>query len=137
MMSNDLEKPTNFLKFWSSARNVPVGEVAQRFRFMLAAVVYRPSSSIYLLEPAESKIGQEIFGKDEPRNTRNAQKGSVKNTFVRVFSALPFEVGRLGTGGCGAAMSGAVGRQPSRRLPYNVIHFFRLPAPSCNEDTYR
>ena len=35
IMSNSPEKPTNFLKFWSSARNVPGGEVAQRFRLML------------------------------------------------------------------------------------------------------
>ena len=35
IMSNSPEKPTNFLKFWISARNVPGGEVAQRFRFML------------------------------------------------------------------------------------------------------
>jgi hypothetical protein len=28
---------------------------------MRPAIVRRPSSSIYLLEPAESKIGQEIF----------------------------------------------------------------------------
>jgi hypothetical protein len=35
MMSDNPEKPTNFLKFRSAARNVPGGEVAQRFRFML------------------------------------------------------------------------------------------------------
>jgi hypothetical protein len=38
-MSNSLEKPTDFLKFWSSARKVPGGEEAdhdQPARFQVA-----------------------------------------------------------------------------------------------------
>jgi hypothetical protein len=45
---------------------------------MRAAVVRRPSSSIYLLVPAESKIRQEIFGKVEPRKSRNTRRGKGK-----------------------------------------------------------
>jgi hypothetical protein len=45
---------------------------------MRAAVVRRPSSSIYLLEPAECKTGQEIFKEKQKAESRE-QKGGRKD----------------------------------------------------------